>query len=82
MSVLTIRVDGREIEVEAGTSLAAALINAGIWQFRATVSGEGIRAPICAMGVCFECRVTLDGHSHQRACMQTCRPGMEVVTGD
>lgn len=82
MSVLTIRVDGREIEVEQGTSLAAALINAGIWRFRAAVEGEGSRAPICAMGICFECRVTLDGRPHQRACMQTCYPGMEVVTGD
>lgn len=82
MSVFTIRVNGDEIEVAAGTSLAAALINAGIWQFRAAVGGGGLRAPICAMGVCFECRVTLDGQPHQRACMQTCRPGMEVVTGE
>lgn len=81
MSVLTIRVDGREIEVEQGTSLAAALVNAGIWRFRAAVGDEGSRAPICAMGICFECRVTLDGRPHQRACMKTCYPGMEVVTG-
>ncbi|OYV74133.1 MAG: hypothetical protein B7Z72_00875 [Gemmatimonadetes bacterium 21-71-4] len=33
------------------------------------------------MGVCFECRVTIDGAPHQRACMVTCRPGMSIATG-
>lgn len=82
MSVFSIEVNGTEIEVAEGTSVAAALINAGIWQFRAAVGGVGFRAPICAMGICFECRVTLDGQPHRRACMETCRPGMEVVTGE
>lgn len=82
MSVFTIRVNGAEIEAAEGTSVAAALINAGIWQFRAAVGGSGFRAPICSMGTCFECRVTLDGQPHRRACMETCRPGMEVVTGE
>lgn len=80
MPVFKIHVNGTEIEVAEGASVAAALVNAGIWQFRAAVGGGGFRAPICAMGICFECRVTLDGQAHRRACMETCRPGMEVVT--
>ena len=72
--------DDREVRVAAGTSVAAALVNEGIWHFPCAVEGEG-RAPICGMGVCFECRVTIDGRQHQRACLVTCLEGMEVRTG-
>ncbi len=32
------------------------------------------------MGVCQECRVTVDGMPDRRACMTPVREGMEVVT--
>jgi sarcosine oxidase subunit alpha len=32
------------------------------------------------MGVCFECRATIDGVPHRRACLVTCAPGMEICT--
>ena len=76
-----VQVNGRPVEVEAGTSVAAALFNARQWHLRTSVRGEP-RGPICAMGICFECRVTLDGSKHRRACMELCRPGMEIVTGE
>lgn len=79
--MITISIDGMETEVEEGVSVAAALINAGVWSFRTSVAGAP-RGPVCAMGICFECRVTLDGHAHQRACMESCSAGMEVRTGD
>lgn len=78
--MITIFINGTETVVENGTSVAAALINAGIWSFRASVEG-GARGPVCAMGICFECRVTIDGQPHRRACMETCRADMEVTTG-
>ena len=79
--MITISIDGVETEVEEGVSVAAALINAGVWSFRASVAGAP-RGPVCAMGICFECRVTLDGHAHRRACMESCSAVMEVRTGD
>lgn len=79
--MITISIDGVETEVEEGVSVAAALINAGVWSFRTSVAGAP-RGPVCAMGICFECRVTLDGHAHRRACMESCSAGMEVRTGD
>ena len=79
-SNISIRIDGDDFEVESGITVAAALINAGLWRFRDDAEG-GPRAPICAMGICFECRVTVDGCRHQRACMTVCRSGMEVQTG-
>ncbi len=79
MSRLTLTIDGRRVEVEEGTTVAAALWNAGVDRFRRSVGGEP-RGPICAMGICFECRVTIDGVAHRRACMEPCREGMEVET--
>ncbi|MGC4001121.1 MAG: FAD-dependent oxidoreductase [Anaeromyxobacter sp.] len=35
--------------------------------FRTSVSGEP-RAPLCGMGVCMECRATVNGVAHQRTC--------------
>ncbi len=74
---LTILVDGRQLAVPAGTTVAAALLNRGIAGFRASPGGEP-RGPLCAMGTCQECRVTIDGVPHRRACLEPCREGMFV----
>lgn len=73
--------NGRSVRVERGTTLASALLNAGCHAFRVSVSGEA-RAPLCGMGICHECRVTVDGFAHQRACMIVAEPGMRVDTED
>ncbi len=75
-----IRVDGRTVKARRGTTVAAALVGAGVWRFRTSVGGDA-RGPLCGMGTCFECRLTVDGLAHQRACLTLCRPGMEVLTG-
>jgi sarcosine oxidase subunit alpha len=33
------------------------------------------------MGICFECRVTIDGQPHARSCQIPLREGMEIRTG-
>lgn len=76
---IEIVVDGTRAEVERGTTVAAALISLGVSAFRRSVAGAP-RGPLCGMGACFECRVTIDGISAQRACMTVCEPDMEVVT--
>ena len=76
-----ILVDGVAIEAREGTTVAAALWNAGRPILRRSVGGEP-RGVLCAMGICFECRVTVDGAAHRRACLERCRPGMKVATGD
>ena len=74
-----IRVDGRIHRVASDASVAAALLSAHVTAFRTSVGGEP-RGPLCGMGICFECRVTVDGVPHRRACLEAVRPGMEVVT--
>ena len=79
-ATVEILVDGRPIRAAEGTTLAAALLDAGVWGFRTSVRGEP-RAPICGMGICFECRVTVNGEPLQRACLIACEGGMVVATG-
>lgn len=81
MKTVRIVIDGEPMEIPPGATVAAALFNAGASRFRRSVLGQP-RGPICAMGICFECRVTIDGVAHQRACMEICRDGMEVTTDD
>jgi len=72
-------VNGATVEVPAGAMVATAVAVAGVSAYRRSVSGEP-RGPLCGMGICFECRVTIDGRAHCRSCQVVCRPGMEVRT--
>jgi predicted molibdopterin-dependent oxidoreductase YjgC len=46
---------------------------------RTSVTGEP-RGPLCGMGICFECRVGVDGRLHVKACQTMVRDGMEIRT--
>jgi len=76
---LRLTVNGRAVEVPAGASVAAAVALVAPTCFRRSVRGQP-RAPLCGMGACGECRVTIDGRAQQRACMTAARAGMEVET--
>ena len=72
-------IDGTTLRVQPGTTVAAAILIAGQTQFRTSVSGQP-RGPLCGMGICFECRVTIDGLAHARSCQIVCADGMKVLT--
>jgi hypothetical protein len=74
-----ITVNGITVAVPAGAMVSTAVAMAGVSGYRRSVSGEP-RGPLCGMGICFECRVTIDGRAHCRSCQVVCRPGMEVRT--
>ena len=74
-------IDGAPAEAEVGTTVAAALWNSGRWSFRQSLSGES-RGPLCAMGVCFECRVAIDDQPNRRACLEVVAVGLRVRTGE
>lgn len=78
-SEVVVRVDGREVRVPSGTSVAAAVARAGAAPFWRSTSGQP-RAPLCGMGICFECRVSIGGRSHVRSCTLPCEAGMEIRT--
>ena len=54
-------------------SVAAALAIHGSAVTRYSVSGMA-RAPLCGMGVCQECRTTINGVQHQLACQTPTLP--------
>ncbi|WP_306847913.1 (2Fe-2S)-binding protein [Luteibacter jiangsuensis] len=78
MSTVRLTINGLRVHVPAGISVATAIALVG-QPFRHSVTGEP-RAPLCGMGVCFECRVRIDGVAQQRACQRVVNPGMRVET--
>lgn len=75
---IALTVNGREMRARAGASVAAVMLGAGV-PCRISVSGAP-RAPLCGMGICMECRATVDGLAHVRTCQLAARHGMTVVT--
>ncbi|UWZ81706.1 (2Fe-2S)-binding protein [Occallatibacter riparius] len=59
--------------------MAAAMMLAGT-ACHTSVSGEP-RGPLCGMGICMECRATVDGVAHVRTCQVLVKDGMRVTTG-
>ena len=74
-----LRVNGVLVTVPAGAMVSSAIALAGVAIFRRSITGEP-RAPLCGMGICFECRVTINGREHCRSCLIPCEQGMEVRT--
>ena len=72
-----IEVNGQPIQARHGQTIAAVLLAAGHRVFRRTAQGEP-RGLFCGMGVCFDCLVTVNELSVQRACMTPVQPGMQV----
>lgn len=78
---IMLMVNGVEVTMPSGSMVSAAVMTAGITTFRRSVTGEP-RGPLCGMGICFECRVTIDGEAHCRSCQTVCRDGMDVRTDE
>ena len=76
---VTLMVDGVSVSMPAGSMVAAAILKIGKNVFRRSATGE-LRGPLCGMGICFECRVTIDGEAHCRSCQTICENGMDVRT--
>ena len=79
--LVTLTINDVPVKVPAGTMVAAAVLEAGVTTFRRSVSGE-VRGPLCGMGICFECRVSIDGIAHVRSCQTICENDMDVRTDE
>jgi sarcosine oxidase subunit alpha len=77
---VTLTVNGAAVEVPAGSTVAVAVAIARVL-CRTSVTGQP-RGPLCGMGICFECRVVINGAPHRRSCQTLCEPGMDVRTND
>lgn len=72
--------DGRECEGREGEPVAMALWAAGTRAVRHASTDGAPRGMLCAMGICFECLVRVDGET-VRSCMLPLREGMDVHSG-
>ena len=69
--------EGREVRAYEGQSVAAALLAAGERCLRIDEAGNP-KGAVCCIGVCWECRCSIDGVLDTRACMTPVRAGMTV----
>jgi sarcosine oxidase subunit alpha len=73
---VTIWINGAPVQMQPESMVSAALLKAGVL-CRRSVTGEP-RTALCGMGICFECRATVNGAPHRRTCQLTCCEGMVV----
>lgn len=79
-STVAFTFDGRPVTAEAGQSIAAALLAAGVRSWRTTRLEGAPRGLFCGIGVCFDCLVEVDGRPGIRACLTEVRDGDRVTT--
>jgi D-hydroxyproline dehydrogenase subunit gamma len=77
---VTLFINKDQVRVPKGTTVAAAILTQGK-SCRRSVHGSA-RGPLCGIGVCFECRATVNGRPHQRTCQLLCELGMQVKTDE
>jgi D-hydroxyproline dehydrogenase subunit gamma len=77
--MLSLYINGISVTVPDGVTVASAVMLAGESAFHHSISGEP-RGPLCGMGICFECRLIVDGLAHARSCQILAREGMDVRT--
>jgi len=80
--MVTLSFEGQALRVQAGISVAAALLLAGVDHTRRNPVSREPRAPYCMMGVCFECLMEIDGQPSSQACLVPVRDGMQVRRQD
>jgi len=74
---VTIHINGQAVHVEAFATVAVALMAHSAR--RTSVCGEH-REALCGMGICWECRATVDNVADVRTCLLRVRDGMKVET--
>ncbi len=77
---VSITVDGRVIQAVEGEPIAAALLAAGIKQFRTTSRNQDSRGVFCAIGRCTDCVMEVNGRPNVRTCVTPVEEGMAVRT--
>ena len=75
----TIIFDGEPLPAYPGDTVASALYAAGKRAWRRSRAGDQ-RGLLCGIGLCFDCLLTVDGVTNQRACQVTVKDGMVVQT--
>ena len=81
MKKFEIYVDGRPVPASPGQTIAEAMLASGLRTCRSTRSGSA-RGVFCGMGICYECRMIVDGIPNTRTCMTPAVPGSCIRVQD
>lgn len=74
-----VEVDGVVVMARVQDSVASLLLSTfGPETYRRSAVSGLPRAPLCMMGVCFECLVEVDGQTNQQGCLIRVRDGMRI----
>jgi predicted molibdopterin-dependent oxidoreductase YjgC len=73
-------VNGEKIEALEGEPIATALIAAGKKVFHRTEKRNHPRGYYCAVGVCTDCIMIVNGQPNVRTCVTTVEDGMRIET--
>ena len=76
-----IEVDGRIISACSGQTIAEALLASGVRVLRKSRK-QSPRGLYCGMGICYECRMIVNGIPNVRTCMTLATPGCKIATQD
>lgn len=79
--MIALIINNQKVTVSEGSSVAIAIFASDAETFRRSISGEP-RFPLCGMGICFECRVTINDVKHQRSCQILAENGMKIETDE
>ena len=75
-----IEVDGEKIVAYEGETIGAALLAAGRRTLRFTNKLEQPRGLYCGIGLCQECRMTVNGIPNTQICQTVATPGCRIET--
>jgi predicted molibdopterin-dependent oxidoreductase YjgC len=83
LATITILINDHSYTCDAHSSVAGAIAQAThqLGATRQSVHGMP-RTAVCGMGICFECRVTINGIAHQLACQTPVAAGMHITYGE
>ncbi len=78
MDQFFIYVDGQPVQAIMGQSIAEAMLSSGLKTCRKTKS-QTPRGVFCAVGVCYECRMVVDGIPNVRTCITAAMPESKIM---
>jgi aerobic-type carbon monoxide dehydrogenase small subunit (CoxS/CutS family) len=81
MKQFDIYVNGQPVPVIHGQTIAEAMLAKGLRTCRNTRS-QSPRGVFCGMGICYECRMVVDGIPNVRTCMTPALPGSQIKVQD
>jgi len=80
MATITVSINNHTITCDASSSVAGAIAQATHQLGATRQSVQGMpRTMLCGMGICFECRVTINGIAHQLACQIPVAADMQIT---